>query len=1254
MATQVYTSVAANYIPKARVLARSVKQFHPDFQFHLVLCDAVPAWFSLSEEPFDSLITLNDLGLQNPKQWIFQHTLVELSTGVKGFALEKLLALPNSAEVLYLDPDIVVLSPLDRLISEFAHASILLTPHLVEPEITREAILDNEFSVLQHGVYNLGFIGVKNSPEGRRFAAWWADRLNHFCFDDIPRGVFTDQRWADLVPAYFSDHRVLRDAVYNVCTWNLTHRQVTGSAPSALLVNGEPIVFYHFSGFDSGAQQGMLDKYGKDMPALYELREWYIAECDRMGQHELSALRWAYGFFENGERILNAHRKLYRERPDLQAAFPDPYSTSGEDGSFWNWFNAHGNGSGAALQTVADSNESLSAPEYRIFVLAAAGDGSFSQETVDRVWQHSHRREEIFFAGFPGALYGLTLPPQMEWLPIEGERFEDLFDAVLQRFPDKDALLIRAGGLPPEKWDLRLSWSAVRQLGVATVSPTDERLLDKSGTLRSHGASDRDLLDRLCYLSNDEPETEISSFSRDCVYVRSAALREVSEVEGYSDAADLLEKAAKLRYSHLRANHICVSWRRPRTAEVDSGDTAGLSSFARLRDRVRSRVQADSVPPPRVIKAMAGPNLHIMHSWGGGLERWVADYSRADLEHENLVLKSVGPHGYFGSKLHLYRNIDDREPLQEWSIDPPIKASVTSHAGYQQALTQVLREHQVQRIVVSSVIGHSLDALGQPIPTIFVCHDYYPFCPALNITFDGVCHSCEEPRLAACIQENVHNRFFPNVPPAEWLSIRSAFVRSVKNHRVTLIAPSGSVRENYARLCPELAPFFQVIPHGTPALESGSLDLEFDAGSRLRVVVLGSLAPHKGGFLLECILPELLGFCDVTLLGCGDYGRQYSENPNVELVPEYQRDALPELLKSLKPDVGILLSVVPETFSYTLRELQELGVPVLATNIGSFPDRIQEGVTGFLCAPEPAVIVQRLRSLAEDRGPLRRVHQNLTNLPHRSIEDMLRDYEQLYPTRYLAERYFAPKEFVQPLPERSLQLFWRMAGHSFEEKFSVTVAPLGAESQIVRLFFAPSREPIEELRLDLSAQPGFFLLYGLTLRDHNQAPIWSWNRDLSSLKSAVHNDVVFFDSNPGEPYATLYFPSSDPSVILPIEPVLLAGINRGGCLEVECRPASADDSVSLAISSAAGIGEAAQSRTQVEELVSQMAALISESQHRDERIHALENDIAGVEQSFSWRITRPVRAFAATARKILRVSSQSSSQTSSRGASSRV
>jgi hypothetical protein len=75
--TAVFTSIAANYLPKARVLARSVKQVAPGTRFFLMLVDTAPEDFNLDNEPFDELMTIDDLGLENPIAWAFSHTVVE-------------------------------------------------------------------------------------------------------------------------------------------------------------------------------------------------------------------------------------------------------------------------------------------------------------------------------------------------------------------------------------------------------------------------------------------------------------------------------------------------------------------------------------------------------------------------------------------------------------------------------------------------------------------------------------------------------------------------------------------------------------------------------------------------------------------------------------------------------------------------------------------------------------------------------------------------------------------------------------------------------------------------------------------------------------------------------------------------------------------------------------------------------------------------------------------------------------------------
>lgn len=335
-----YTSITANYLPKARVLAESVKRADPNIQFHLILCDNPPVGFSLASEPFDNLIFTEQLVSDNFAQWVFGLSVVELCTAVKGVALEHIFSTFDADQVFYFDPDMVVFARLEELQEKLSDCSMLLTPHLTDPETSDTGILDNEMASLLHGVFNLGFIGVRNCDEGRRFARWWAQRLLKYCHDDRARGLFTDQKWVNLAPCFFDAVGILRSPAFNVATWNLTNRQATGSLRDGILINGEPLGFYHFSGFDSGHQIVMLQRYGQDSPVLYELREWYVAQCERHGQSALGTLKSKYDQFSNGLPVERGYRLLYRQRIDLQQAYPNPFLVAGTQ-CYKAWYDAH-------------------------------------------------------------------------------------------------------------------------------------------------------------------------------------------------------------------------------------------------------------------------------------------------------------------------------------------------------------------------------------------------------------------------------------------------------------------------------------------------------------------------------------------------------------------------------------------------------------------------------------------------------------------------------------------------------------------------------------------------------------------------------------------------------------------------------------------------------------------------------------------------------------------------------------------------
>jgi hypothetical protein len=327
--TVAFTSAAVNYLPKVRKLCASIRRHHPEFEIVLALADGRDATVDFAAEPIDRVIALDELPIPDRRRWTYFHTIVELATAIKPYVLCELLADPDVDRVLYFDPDMVLFSRLDDLLASLDAASVVLTPHLTRPEATLEAVRDNEISALKHGVYNLGFLGVRTTDEGRRFARWWADRIYHFCVADIPGGLFTDQRWIDLAPAFFDGVGILKNPRFNVATWNITTRAVGGDHAGGFTVDGEPLGFYHFTGFDSGAHRAMADKHGDGNPAVAALIQWYADEARFDDAEPAAKVAWRYGRYSDGSAIPTGHRRLYRARPDLQAAFPDPFDAQG-------------------------------------------------------------------------------------------------------------------------------------------------------------------------------------------------------------------------------------------------------------------------------------------------------------------------------------------------------------------------------------------------------------------------------------------------------------------------------------------------------------------------------------------------------------------------------------------------------------------------------------------------------------------------------------------------------------------------------------------------------------------------------------------------------------------------------------------------------------------------------------------------------------------------------------------------------------
>jgi hypothetical protein len=346
-----FTSVTANYIPKARILAKTLKQYNPTAYFILALSDNLPEHFNLEDEPFDDILLTDQLPIiESPKSFFFRHNITEVCTAVKPGCALYIMEKFGAEKVCYLDPDIAVFSELIEVEEALNTYSMIFTPHTTIPEERENYIVGNEILFLKRGTYNLGFFAVKNDEEGKKFLSWWNKRLMKFCLDDDYTllelldeqgllGLFTDQKWIDLVPSLFDNYHILKHPGYNVSTWNLSNRIVTKDKNGLYLVNGEPLRFFHFSGVDSGAHSIVLSQLNDFYPhtkTVNEISKWYLEQEKLAGEDEWKKVEWKYTRYENGLIIPKVHRKIMLIRRDTHPYFSNPLEVH-EGFCFYNW-----------------------------------------------------------------------------------------------------------------------------------------------------------------------------------------------------------------------------------------------------------------------------------------------------------------------------------------------------------------------------------------------------------------------------------------------------------------------------------------------------------------------------------------------------------------------------------------------------------------------------------------------------------------------------------------------------------------------------------------------------------------------------------------------------------------------------------------------------------------------------------------------------------------------------------------------------
>lgn len=276
-----FTLCSNNYYAQAKTLADSFTNHNPNYLFFIIIVDKPldENGYGITTQKNIRILPISDvIDYKILSSLINKYNIIELNTSVKASCFKYFIKNYSDLELIfYLDPDIMVFNSFIELERELHEYNILLTPHLVTPCITYNNN-NLEKSLLGVGVYNLGFIGIKNNSESSSFIDWWEDRLFKVGYIDPINHFFVDQKWADFVPSYFDKVYIIRGLGYNMAPWNIHERYITEYSDKNIIVNNDfKLYFFHFSKYNYKNKDVISDSYGgattlsrPDLKKLYE------------------------------------------------------------------------------------------------------------------------------------------------------------------------------------------------------------------------------------------------------------------------------------------------------------------------------------------------------------------------------------------------------------------------------------------------------------------------------------------------------------------------------------------------------------------------------------------------------------------------------------------------------------------------------------------------------------------------------------------------------------------------------------------------------------------------------------------------------------------------------------------------------------------------------------------------------------------------------------------------------------------------
>ena len=232
-----------NYAPRGRVLIETLRQQGDHGPVHvLALDDATYEVVSLWSDLDVRVVALSELEEAFPQikaaradrsrmEYVFT-----LTPWLTTWTMDQVC---EESWVTYLDADMAFFASTSPIYDSMSEASI----GIVEHRFTWEQGWRRKY-----GTYNVAWVSFRKDGAGRTCLQWWAEHCLAWCRDEVEDGRFADQGYLDRFPELFPRVSVIELPGADVAPWNLRRHVITTDADGNVMVDGGPLIFFHFHG----------------------------------------------------------------------------------------------------------------------------------------------------------------------------------------------------------------------------------------------------------------------------------------------------------------------------------------------------------------------------------------------------------------------------------------------------------------------------------------------------------------------------------------------------------------------------------------------------------------------------------------------------------------------------------------------------------------------------------------------------------------------------------------------------------------------------------------------------------------------------------------------------------------------------------------------------------------------------------------------------------------------------------------------